>query len=194
MTSMEAPAATRAALKEWAVTIQALREGRQLILLRKGGIHEPHGELPASPAEFFFFPGYEHQRGELLKPADAARYARFLDPARDAGPLHIDTFARPVADLVIDPPGKAYRLSGEHIFTEEYVRMRLEYRPEKPLRVLLVRAYGLPRAIEIPRAPRYAGCRSWVELDEELGAEGACAALDEAAFASRAAAVRSLLA
>jgi hypothetical protein len=72
--------------------------------------------------------------------------------------------------------------------------MRIEYRPEKPLHALVVRAYGLPRAIEIPRAPRYAGCRSWVDLDEELSADGACAALDDAAFAGRVDAMRSLLA
>jgi hypothetical protein len=31
------------ALKEWAVICQALAEGRQTILLRKGGIAEPGG-------------------------------------------------------------------------------------------------------------------------------------------------------
>jgi hypothetical protein len=202
MTPMKATAATRVALKEWAVTIQALREGRQVLLLRKGGIQEPHGQLPAGPAEFFFFPGHEHQHRDLLKPGDAVRYERFFDPAREAGPpgvppilpLRIDTFARLAADLVIDPPEKAYRLAAEHIWTEDYVRMRIEYRPEKPLHALVVRAYGLPRAIEIPRAPRYAGCRSWVDLDEELSADGACAALDDAAFAGRVDAMRSLLA
>src|SRR5262245_34569932 len=101
---MAATATTRLALKEWAVVIQALHGGRQVLRLRKGGIHGPHDRLAASPAEFFFFPGYEHQRRELLKPEDAARYEPLLDPAREAAPLRVDTFARLAAELAVDPP------------------------------------------------------------------------------------------
>ena len=35
----------RSALKEWAVGIRALREGRQVLLLRKGGLRDANGEF-----------------------------------------------------------------------------------------------------------------------------------------------------
>lgn len=35
----------RIALKEWAVVVKALRQGRQIFLLRKGGIAEQCGEF-----------------------------------------------------------------------------------------------------------------------------------------------------
>ena len=38
------------------------------------------------------------------------------------------------------------------------------------------------QAVEVPDAPRYAGCKSWVELDEDLPTEGATPVLDEQAF------------
>ena len=41
----ELPQTLTVALKEWAVAIRALREGRQVMLLRKGGIREAEGEF-----------------------------------------------------------------------------------------------------------------------------------------------------
>ena len=42
---------TNAALKEWAIVCKALAEGRQILLIRKGGIEEIKGGT-ASPLVF----------------------------------------------------------------------------------------------------------------------------------------------
>ena len=55
------------ALKEWAVTVRALAEGRQTLLLRKGGIHEESQDFRVIHPEFLLYPTYEHQREELLR-------------------------------------------------------------------------------------------------------------------------------
>ena len=42
------------ALKEWAAVCQALSTGRQIVLLRKGGIHEAAGEFELDHRQFVF--------------------------------------------------------------------------------------------------------------------------------------------
>jgi len=46
----------RHALKEWAVTCRALAEGRQAILLRKGGIGEAGGAFQVEHTRFWLLP------------------------------------------------------------------------------------------------------------------------------------------
>jgi len=183
---------TTHALKEWAVTIAALREGRQILLLRKGGIHEPHGGFKVAHGEFVFFPGLEHQKADLLKPEEAARYAHLLGAGDEAGPLRIDTCAQLVDAIALDDPARAFRIATQHIWSESYVRMRVEYKPERPLYVFFLRVFALPEAVKLPRLDRYAGCRSWVELGEEVSTGDARPVLDDKAFEARAREVRSL--
>ena len=44
------------ALKEWAVTVQALAQGQQILLLRKGGIHESSQDFRVIHPEFLLYP------------------------------------------------------------------------------------------------------------------------------------------
>src|SRR5579864_8574587 len=52
----------RNALKEWAVICHALAEGRQAILLRKGGIAETSGGFEVEHPRFWLYPTYLHQQ------------------------------------------------------------------------------------------------------------------------------------
>ena len=56
------------ALKEWACVVRALGEGKQILLLRKGGIAEKGGEFRMEEPDFFLFPTFEHQDKTKLKP------------------------------------------------------------------------------------------------------------------------------
>src|SRR5215469_5485226 len=56
------------ALKEWASVCIALEYGRQIILLRKGGIYEAAGEFELENPQFLLFPTYLHQNLNMLKP------------------------------------------------------------------------------------------------------------------------------
>ena len=65
------------------------------------------------------------------------------------------------------------RLAPLHIWTEPFVRMRYEYRPDLPLFIVLPQILRLPRPVHIPHDRRYAGCRSWVTLYEDVDVGGA---------------------
>jgi hypothetical protein len=185
--------ATRHALKEWAVVVEALRRGRQVFLLRKGGIHEPHGRFRAAHEEFFLVPTQEHQKLEWLAPEAAAEYAEHVAPAVEEGPLALPAFAQLKACWALEEPERALALAGLHVWNEAFVRMRIAYRPAEPLHVLLLRVWELPRPLVTPRRPEYAGCRSWVDLQDELSFEGGRPVLDERTFGAAAAEVRARL-
>jgi hypothetical protein len=56
-----------AALKEWAVVCKALEEGRQVLLLRKGGIMEYKQGFEVKHDKFLLFPTFEHQSKESIR-------------------------------------------------------------------------------------------------------------------------------
>src|SRR3712207_7295760 len=80
------------ALKEWAVVCRALEEGRQVLLLRKGGILEYRQGFKVKHDRFLLFPTYEHQSKDHLQ----ADYADRLD------------------DILKDQDRKSTRLNSSH--------------------------------------------------------------------------------
>ena len=61
----------RNAFKEWAVICRALAEGRQSLILRKGGIAEEGGRFRVEHTGFWLYPTYAHQQKAGIV-ADAA--------------------------------------------------------------------------------------------------------------------------
>ena len=59
-------------------------------------------------------------------------------------------------------------LEDQHVWTKPLIDMRFTYRPENPLYLLLVRAYRLPQPVTVENTPAYAGCKSWVPLEESI--------------------------
>jgi hypothetical protein len=55
------------ALKEWAIVCRALEEGKQSILLRKGGILEYKKGFEISQKIFLLYPTFEHQSKEYVQ-------------------------------------------------------------------------------------------------------------------------------
>lgn len=162
------PRSLHIALKEWAIVCRALERGGQMILLRKGGIYEAAGEFELEHRQFLLFPTYLHQNLNMLKPQHHAGFE-----SRSAEPDHVTLNAAGVVTDVVQLQSRAAMdaLDAEHVWTKPLIDMRFNYRPENPLYLLLVRAYRLPRPVTVPNTPAYAGCKSWVPLEQpiELG-------------------------
>jgi hypothetical protein len=170
------------ALKEWQVVCHALESGRQILLLRKGGIFEAKSGFAVKHNEFLLFPTYLHQQRGMLK-ADAVgeMQARGEEPAE----VRISA-AGVVTDIVrVESRGQIDRLDDQHIWTAPLIDMRFNYKPKNPLYLLLVRAYRLTEPVIIANTPAYAGCISWVPLDSPVGVAGATAVLDDAAYVQK---------
>ena len=56
------------ALKEWATVVKALEQGKQTVILRKGGILETASGFNIESKKFFLFPTWEHQETKHVKP------------------------------------------------------------------------------------------------------------------------------
>ncbi len=169
----------RHTLKEWAVAVEALERGETAIVVRKGGIREKAFAVPKE--RFLLLPGYEHQRPDLLKP-DYRRLMREIPDLTDDGPLRFTSFAEVRGAYEVSEPEALEALDPYHMWTPEYAESRFKWRPKKPLTVLVLRAYLLPGPVELPWSEAYAGCKSWIELEEPVSTAGSRPALEEASF------------
>ena len=77
-------------------------------------------------------------------------------------------------------------LADEHIWTPPLIDMRFGYKPENPLYLLLVRAYRLHEPTTVANTPAYAGCKSWVPLEQEVAVGDALPVLDDVLYAVQA--------
>jgi hypothetical protein len=169
------------AFKEWAVICRALAEGRQALVLRKGGVAEDGGQFEVAQTRFWLFPTYLHQKAEALKPE-----ARPLLEAAEAdrpppGVVRLSHFAEVGGVYHVRDIVGALKIDRLHLWSRETVAARFEYR-YPGLYVLPVRVYRMAETFEIPDTDYYAGCKSWVELDQELPTVGAAPVLDDDAF------------
>lgn len=171
----------RHAFKEWAVICEALGQGKQTILLRKGGIAENNGEFAVEETRFWLYPTYVHQQTEGIQDEARPLWDTALANRPPDGKIRLQTWAEVAGAYQIQEELPALLLSHLHYWSEETVRKRYHYK-RPGLFVLVVRAYRLPRPIEIDEVPAYAGCRSWVALEKEISTEGSTPALDDESF------------
>ena len=179
-------------LKEWAVTIRALDQGKQILLLRKGGIREK--EFKVEHEEFLLYPSYEHQRPELLKEAyhgDLADALAGWDGNTEQVPL--THWAQVTEVFEVTDPADVEALSPYYIWTTDYAEQRLHWRPRKPLEILLVRLHRLPQPYIQRVEPYFAGCKSWIDLPAPVSVAGAVPVLGGAAYQRQADVIRGVL-
>ena len=183
----------RMALKEWAVIVQALADGAQLLLLRKGGIAEEEGEFRLSAREFFLYPTWEHQQEAWLQPRYRADFRFLLDDA-PAGPELAFRHYAVLTDIWPAPDlARMKQFQELVVWNEAFLEKRYAYKPQLPLLVLIVRIFRLPQVLCLPNLDRYAGCRSWVEMEKALPTRGACPVFDDAEFERRRDSIRDRL-
>jgi hypothetical protein len=157
------------ALREWAVAVRALEEGRQVIVLRKGGISEETKEFRLESPRFYLFPSFEHQKPHLVKPeARETVSVTQAEAAEHPDTVRVTSYAEVVEDIEVTDGETLKRLDELHIWTEDYAEERLKWKKTKPLHVLILRMFELTTPVDIPMTESYGGCKSWLRLEEEL--------------------------
>ena len=173
------PTSLQVGLKEWASVCHALEHGRQILLLRKGGITEAIGGFEVEQRQFLLFPTYVHQNLTMLKPAFHEGFE-----AQSEEPRQVRLSAAGVVTDILQLKSREQfdRIDQEHIWTRPLIDMRFGYRPKNPLYLLLVRAYRLHKPQTIDNTASYSGCKSWVPLDKEVPTGNAIPVLDEVRY------------
>src|SRR5712692_2409966 len=181
------------ALKEWAVLCRELGEGRQILLLRKGGIREPVKGFSVERDEFFLFPTYVHQNGDELSAGARAALPDVERAAPPAGLLRLELYASVAAVSEVTDLEALRRLDGQHALAWAAVERRFHYR-RPGLHVIALRVFRLPQPLAVPNLARYDGCRSWVALESEYPPTGCQPVLTDVDFHRRLLALEDALA
>ena len=171
----------RHALKEWAAVCEALADGRQQLILRKGGIAEPGDGFRLEHTRFWLYPTYTHQQRKGLRHEAFPYLERAEEQRPPAGTVRLTHFAEVDGVYHVKNKTAALILAHLHLWSEQAVAARFDYRVPG-LYVLPLRVYRASRAFEIPERPEYQGCHSWVELEEELPDEDATPVRDAEAL------------
>jgi hypothetical protein len=155
------------AFKEWAVVCRALAEGRQSVILRKGGIAESGGRFQPEHHEFLLYPTFFHEHRDGVK----AEFLPLLEAAEadrpEPGTVRLTHFVRVTDVRHVTELSEALALDPLHVWTQAVVRKRFEYRTPG-LFVLHVQTFALREPRTLIEHPSYAGCKSWVPLIEPV--------------------------
>jgi len=192
--SYETVLATTLALKEWAAVAAALLDGRQTVLLRKGGIHEK--AFVVGGARFVLFPTVAHSHSERVRPEHLDVLAAGARDVDEAGGTFVVRCGISLVDAVpVARPEGLGDIADLHIWTAESVREdRLRFRPKHPLQALVVRAFALPQPARLARLDSYGGCKSWLDLPLSWDGATGRQVHDEARLTADAARVRAAVA
>jgi len=167
-------------LKEWQAAVTALLQGETILLLRKGGIREAKGQFSLAAREVLLLPTQEHQKTTLLK--DEFRALAAEETALDPVQVRFEGWATITHALPLNAQTEVEPLRPYLVWNDQFVAERLNWQPDRPLYGLLLRAYRLKQPLLLPRHKGYGGCRSWVEIGQEVGVENGTPALTEAEY------------
>ena len=129
---------TQPALKEWSAAVHALLDGRQTVLLRKGGIHEKRFAVTAS--RFLLFPTVAHSHAERVRPEHRDLLDAAAADSTDEA-LVLRAGAKVIAAVEVNRPEALDEIAALHIWTADSVKAdRVDFRPKHRLTVLVVQA------------------------------------------------------
>jgi hypothetical protein len=172
------------AFKEWSGICNALADGRQSIIFRKGGIAEDRGQFTPEHRVFWLYPTHVHESQQGLRASTLPRADGRTNGNNTAATVSLSALVEVLTVDYLDRIELLERLAELHVWTDETVRKRFHYRTPG-LWVLGVRAYRGEADRLITVTPAMLGCKTWVMLDEPLGTAELAPVLDEAELARR---------
>ena len=147
--------------KEWALVCDALGTGRQSIILRKGGIAEGRDGFRFQHATFLLMPTLFHEQVNKLKLPETTPVPQLKNGIHSLKLRAVVEWTQDLTDW-----DQIKRLDTLHIWKEQVLRERFEYDHKQGLSLAFLRIYRLHAPFEFPDAPKYGGCRSWVNIPD----------------------------
>jgi hypothetical protein len=172
----------RVAFKEWSIVVDALGRGAQIIILRKGGISEGRRGFQVEHSKFVLFPTCFHQQRASVLPSAQLRFDEIAPKFPEPDTVRLEYFAEIISWRRLDTLAVAERLRGQHIWRDEVIAQRFDWGKEKNIHALALRVCRLSPAVELPMLADYGGCKSWIELANDIETEGATPVLNSQDF------------
>jgi hypothetical protein len=158
---------TLALLREWQSVCDACAAGRNHLLIRKGGIAEGRGGFQVRRSFFGLLPTLFHQ----VKNAAP-------DAATPTPPSVVSIVCQLVETYVVPSTADLSALAPFHGYGVDQLAKRQQYKPERPLNLILIRPFKLRAPITIDPAKVRPVCKSWDEVDLTAGLGGIDPAMD----------------
>ena len=166
--------ANHTSLKEWSSVVAALGAGDQVILIRKGGIADADFGIEAQ--QFYLYPTYFHQGENEHRPSVAITH--WCEVVR--------TWRTRDAEIL-------QRLEPHVAMPPDTLAARYRFRPDQALHVIGVRTWRLAKPVEVKFNDVYAGCKSWLSVDDEIDIEASTPVLSENDLKTKLDAIDALL-
>lgn len=173
------------AFKEWAVIVDALGRGEQIVIFRKGGISEERDGFQVDHPEFLLFPTLFHQQRESVLPAAQRRFDEISRTFPPSDVLRFEFFARVIDWRNLDSLQDAEQLRGQHCWRDDVIAERFAWGKTRNIFALAARVFRLTVPVDLPNLPEYGGCKSWIELAQTIATSEAAPVLDDAVFAEK---------
>lgn len=179
------------ALKEWAVAVEALEQGKTIMLLRKGGISEQSGRFQVQSTRVLLYPTYEHQQLKLLK----SGYSEQVTPVTSGWhpeTITISSWAEITDILPVSEENAVKALLPYHIWNEQFISDRLKWKPRQPIYILLLRTYKLaPQTITY--SSEYGGCKSWIDVEKAIAFDDTQPVIENAIYTQLVTEIRQII-
>ena len=159
------------ALKEWAYVIELLQSGRQVLLLRKGGIYEDQGpgRFQMQHDQFLMLPAWEHERLDWVRKEWLQKQPpQEIGDAQVAEPEQVDLQVAAKVKKIWQVPSreKLEQLQDLYCWDAPYLDMRFNYKSDQPLYLIALQVYEVKPALQVEMTADMLGCRSWVPLPQ----------------------------
>ena len=106
--------------------------------------------------DFYIFPTYEHQSKDLLQQKYADKFESTLQGEHINNLNTIYLYAKVIFITETFSREMVHDLRDFHIWNEKYINARMDYNPEKPLSIILLRVYRLNKALSVALSPQQA--------------------------------------
>jgi len=169
------------ALKEWSVACEALRQGRQIVLPRKGGIAEPEGEFEVRREHFLLMPTQFHIDQSKLSPLGLELWESAKQIIPPQGTAVFSMWAEVVESIYLESEEPLARLAEHQVLSEESLRMRFQYR-DPGIHLIFVRAYLIEPVVSMDQSSYMEGCKSWVDLPKGTSISRQCPSISDFQF------------
>lgn len=152
------------AFKEWQVICDALAEGRQSILLRKGGIHEGREGFSFAHESFYLFPTKFHAQLDNVREGEFTPEGEWQ--VGDA--FSVSHHAEAKFAITLTDWAQVEALFPYHVYTEHTLKERFDWdgkgMASGSIHLAFIRVSKLETPIELLYEKRFGGCRSWLEI------------------------------
>ena len=173
----------RVAFKEWEIVVDALGRAEQILLLRKGGLHEGRGGFRPEHQRFLLFPTRYHQQRECVVASAQARFGEMSHRRPVSAEMVRVEFGAELAEARrLETLAQAKALHGQHIWREEVIERRFDWGKDRGIHVLAVRVFRLAHAVELQMTTAYADCQSRIMLERDIATDGATTVWHDLAF------------